>query len=455
MKLLPLRVRLVASGPPVPHLSHLVEAPTSHAGTARLHRVVDDARQSSVASRDSVLFLSASGGLGGAERALLDLVASLRASEEGRPISVLLATGGPLEAALHRVGAEVIVLPMPAALLAMGDSTTRAGAGMARLLARAARNVPRALAYVWRLRRTLRERRPAIIHSNGFKMHVLGALARPAGTHLVWHLHDYTSSRALMARLLRWLAPRCSVAIANSESVAEDARRTLGSRLPVRTVHNAVNLERFAAAVPTDLARAAAMPPAAVGTVLVGLVATMAWWKGHEVFLRALARLPRDAPWRAYVVGGSVYDTAGSQRSIDELRMLASQLGIADRVGFTGFMPDASAVMAALDIVVHASTEPEPFGLVIAEAMATGKPTVVSAAGGATELVVDAEDALTIAPGDVEAMARAIERLVRDPDLRQRLGDAARASARRRFAPERLGRDVAGVHAGLLERPSP
>jgi glycosyltransferase involved in cell wall biosynthesis len=403
-----------------------------------------------VARGDSVCFLSVSGALGGAERVLVDLVASLRAADAARSISVVVAAGGPLVDALRSLGAEVLLLPMPASLLALGDSPARNGSRSLALLSGAAPNAVRLVRYVLSLRRVLRARRPGIVHSNGFKMHVLGALARPSGARLIWHLHDYTSPRAVMARVLRLLAARCSAAIANSRSVALDAVQTLGPRLRVHTVYNAVDLDRFERAIPADLAGASGLAPEVPGTVRIGMVATMARWKGHDVFLRALARLPRDRPWRAYVVGAPVYDAANSQRSLDELRTMARELELSDRIGFTGFVPDVSGAMAALDVVVHASSEPEPFGLVIAEAMAAGRAVVVSAAGGAAELVEEFATALTFAPRDVDGLANCMERLVADGALRERLGAAARRAAEERFDRGRFGAEVAAVYDGVV-----
>ena len=142
-----------------------------------------------------------------------------------------------------------------------------------------------------------------------------------------------------------------------------------------------MDLERFSPRGPTlDLDAMAGVPPAPAGTIRVGLVATMARWKGHEVFLRALSMLPKDLPIRGYVIGGPIYSTAGSQRSVEELRALASGLGLNGNAAFTGFVKDSAAAIRALDVVVHASTDPEPFGLVVAEAMACGKPVVASRA---------------------------------------------------------------------------
>ena len=94
---------------------------------------------------------------------------------------------------------------------------------------------------------------------------------------------------------------------------------------------------------------------------------------------------------------------------MDEIRALARECRLADHVGFTGFVERPAAVLRSLDVVVHASTQPEPFGLVIAEGMACGRAVIVSRAGGAVELVEDGVTALTHAPGDVDGLAAAIE----------------------------------------------
>lgn len=120
--------------------------------------------------------------------------------------------------------------------------------------------------------------------------------------------------------------------------------------LLIRTVHNAVDLERFNPRGPLlDLDALSGLLPAANRTVRVGLVATMARWKGHEVFLRALSMLPKDLPVRGYVIGGPIYATQGSQYSLDELRSLASGLGLNGKVAFTGYVDDSAPAMRALD----------------------------------------------------------------------------------------------------------
>ena len=106
--------------------------------------------------------------------------------------------------------------------------------------------------------------------------------------------------------------------------------------------------------------------------------------------------------------------------------------------------------MRSLDIVVHASTQPEPFGMVIIEAMACGRAVIASQAGGAAELFVDGEDALAHPPGDATALARQIERLARDPELRSRIGAAGRETAARHFGSRRLAGELLGLYRNMI-----
>ena len=243
--------------------------------------------------------------------------------------------------------------------------------------------------------------------------------------------------------------------IANSESVAADARAALGPDIEVKTLLNAVDLDRFSPAGDSlDLDRASDSAPPPSGTIRVGLLGTFARWKGHETFLRAVAMLRADASLRAYVIGGPVYQTDGSQYSLDELRAIAHGVGVADRTVFTGVVDRPDAALRSLDVVVHASTAPEPFGLVIAEAMACARPVVVSRAGGAAELVTPGVDALTHTPGDAVELAGAIATLVANPARRATIARAARQTAERRFDRRRLGPELMSIYASLTAQVS-
>lgn len=396
--------------------------------------------------------------MGGAEAALLDVMASLRAAEPEWKLGLIISAAGPLAAKAEALGVVTTILPLPDSLSRLGDAGAGGPAGDSlsrfRLLHQLIFHSPGGAAYVRQLRRMLRERAPDVVHSNGFKMHVLAALAQPRGVPLIWHLHDYVQPRPFMARLLKLLQSRCALLLANSNSVGRDAKLACGNGLTVQTIYNGIDLTVFTPRgerldLAFDLDRLAQLPTAPPGTIKVGIVSTLARWKGHETFLRALSLLAPDVPVRGYVIGDAQYQTEGSQFSLAELKTIAERLGVSSRVGFTGFVAAPAAAMRALDIVVHASTEPEPFGLVIVEAMACGRAVIVADAGGAAELIERGVNALAHAPGNAEQLAERIVKLAADPELRAQLGAAGRTTAEQRFNRTRLAEELVPVYQEL------
>jgi glycosyltransferase involved in cell wall biosynthesis len=401
-----------------------------------------------------ILYLNPSGELGGAERSLLFLMASLGAAKPDWQMQLVAGSGGPLIRRAAEIGVQASAIDFPRSLSRLGDAGAGGPSGRHQSHLRLVGNVGRAgvpsIAYLHRLRGTLARFAPDLIHSNGFKMHLLAAWARPAGCPLIWHIRDYVSARPFMSRLIRANAYRCTAAIANSTSVAEDLRTVCGDKLRIHRVYNGVDLKAFSpSGGVANLDEICAMPEGAPNLTRVGLLATMARWKGHQVFLRAVAKASRLTPLRAYVIGAPIYQNESSQYQIDELRRMAAELGLEKIVGFTGFVDDSARALRALDIVVHASTQPEPFGLAIAEGMACGKPVIVSAAGGASEIVTLGVDALAHPPGDVDALADLIVKLASDRALRNRIGAAARASAERQFSRDRVVAEILPIYQGV------
>ena len=367
---------------------------------------------------------------------LLDSVAALRTRHPQWTLSVVCLAEGPLSGELAALGADVRVLPLPARLR-RGRRIRRLRSGHA---GKRSREAPGPCLHTRAAcARISRRGVPDIVHANGLKAHVLAAWASPRSARVVWHVHDYVSTRRVSSVLLRRHAHRAAVVVANSHDVAADIRTVVGAHVRVEVVHNGVDTQRFHPIGHTiDLDAAAGLPPAPAGTCRVGLVATYARWKGHETFLRALAMVAAGHV-RGYVVGGPVYQTSGSQLTRDELESIAGGLGLGERVGFVPFQRDVAPAYRALDVVVHASTKREPFGLSVLEAMACGRPVIVSEAGGVRELVTDDEQGLTHPPGDVNALASRIASLLDDPARRERFGASGRQTAVALFDRARLG----------------
>jgi len=401
-----------------------------------------------------IVFLNPSGELGGAETALIELLAAVRGARPDWTLNLITSAAGPMLARVERLGVPVKAMEFPPALSRLGEWGRRESAtDRVRLAAGAARAAVPVLSYTLRLRGALTQLAPDIVHTNGLKMHVLGAWCRPPLSKVVWHLHDYPDVRPLSATLLRTHVRRCSAIVANSTSVADRARQLLTGGPAVQPIYNALDLERFTPEGPAlDLDALAGMRPLAANGIRVGLIGTFARWKGHEVFLRALAQVRSETPLRGYVIGDSIYRTDASQYSVGELRRIASSIGLNGNVGFTGHIADVPAALRSLDIVVHASVEPEPFGLVIAEAMACGRPVVVSHAGGAAEIAQGG--AVFHTPGNATELAERIGQLVNEPMLRGALAKAGPIAAAQLFSRTRLAEALLPVYERIASERS-
>ena len=389
-----------------------------------------------------VLFINPIGELGGAERSLLDSIWSLRRHNPALEMELLSFAPGPLTSAATDLGIPAQVLVLPKKLQQLGESLP-----IPEALLKSIARTPAALAFAARLRRLLARSGADVLHTNGMKAHVLTALARLPHQKLLWHVHDFLSWRPIMRHLLPRLQARADVAIAISRAVASDMDSVLPG-LPVEVVLNGIRTEDFerGRVPPLDLDGLAGLPP--VPAARIGLIATYAHWKGHEIFLEAAARINAAAA-RYYIIGGPVYTSRSSQLSEPVLRERIRHLRLEDRVGLLPFQREPARVYAALDIVVHASTKPEPFGRTVAEGMAAGCALVASAEGGPLEQIRNGVDGLLVKPRDVETLTSSLRRLVESPALRRELGSNAAERARNDLHADRLGPKIGGIYDSL------
>lgn len=271
----------------------------------------------------------------------------------------------------------------------------------------------------------------ALVHSNTTAVWGGALAARQAGLPHLWHVHEIVIQPWLARKLIAFMVARYSdQVVAISQAVADHLladQPRLAERMTI--IYDAVDADRFQPQNQGDALRAAWGVPAE--STLVGVVGRISAWKGQSFFLRAFAQAAAHIPTLTAVIVGDV--TPGEEWRRQELATLAAELGIAERVIWAGFRLDAPQVMAALDILVLPSTSPEPFGMVVVEAMATGKPVIATAHGGPMETVIAEETGLLVSPRDPAEMAAALQRLAAQPDLRARLGANARQRVLQRF----------------------
>jgi glycosyltransferase involved in cell wall biosynthesis len=390
-----------------------------------------------------LLYLNASSQLGGAERNLIDTICAVQDRDSAIEIVVLItAIDGPLVAELELLGVEIILLELPSKIAQLGDSGLKDENNSLVKILKLARNLSllgEFTQYRQHLKETIAKICPDMIHSNGMKTHLLAA-SLGISTPIIWHLHDFIGSRSLIKQLLKLFVNRASAAIAISQSIADDWQTVFPS-LKIELIYNAIDLDRY---IPHPKVRDSQH-------LNIGLVATYALWKGHHIFIQAIGHIAKQRPdlhstVKFYIIGGAIYQTDRSQYSRSQLQQLARDLKIEDWLIFIDFQQDIVSAYNILDIVVHASTKPEPFGRTIVEAMACEKAVIVAQAGGAAELFTHQKDAIGVLPGDSTALSAAICQLIDDPRHRIALGIAGRITVKDRFNRDRLGHDLVSLY---------
>lgn len=347
-----------------------------------------------------VLFVDHTAELGGGELAMLNLVSHMD-RRRYEPI-VLLFSDGPLVGRLKAARVPVHILPLSGSVV----RAKKDGLGWRSLLR--VGDVVRTAAQVLRLAKVIRRERATLVHCNSLKADIIGGLAgRLARRPVIWHVHDRIESGYLpsqVARFFRVVARWLPAAVvANSRSTL--ATLHLPPRFAATVAPPGLRPEAF------SVTRSSALADRSV--VRIGIVGRIARWKGQDVFLRAAARVRQVFPEAHFlIVGGSLFAEGAYEAQLHEL---VRALGLDDCVEFAGHRDDAREIMAQLDVFVHASTRPEPFGQVITEAMAAGAPVVATDGGGAPEIVTHGETGFLVPMGDVAAMAEAIIRLLQDP----------------------------------------
>jgi len=288
-------------------------------------------------------------------------------------------------------------------------------------------------------------RRVDLLHVNSY---VPGNYARLAAALMqvpiiIDHWHGFTRFSRKRRFICRVLGRFTDLSLAVSRGV-RDYLVTQGGLNPakVRVVVNGVDVAAIDAASPGKAVRRELGLPE--GVPVIGLVGRLDHWgKGHKELFEAMATLMERHPVQALIVGGG--------RRIDEVRQLAAGLGLADAVHFLGERPDVPDLLNAMDIFVLPSYS-EGLSLALLEAMAAGKPVVATAVGGTPEVVTEGDNGLLIPPRDAAALAGALERLLADPALAQRLGANARNHVRAHFSLDRLGREINEIYGELVEQ---
>lgn len=372
-----------------------------------------------------ILFLNHTGSRSGAENAMLRLLGAL---PEEHARAVACPSGGALAAALHERGVDQFDLPGTEVSFALHP--LRTPQGLLGLLRSALS-----------LRRIARRFRADVVHANSVRAGLIAVAARRlGGPPVVVQCHDHLP-RSRAGNLTRTaLAREADVVVAVSDSTA--AHFNHGLRQPkAERVYISVDRSRFSpVARGSSTVRSELSLPSTAR--LLAHVAQITPWKAQDTSIRALPGVREHFDAHLLIVGAVAfasqrYDNLGFRRSLDGL---ARELGVESAVHFLGQRPDVPELIGAADLLLLPSWD-EPFGLVVAEAMAVGTPVLVTDQGGVREYVSDRVNGRVLPPEDVAAWATAASELLANPEVLARMGEENVRTAAR-FSDERYATEM-------------
>jgi len=287
------------------------------------------------------------------------------------------------------------------------------------------RDLHRWTSAIRQIRQVIRNHRADVVLSWMTKAHLYAGVASLLErTPAVWYQHGVPDPQDLGTRLATLLPATGVLACSN---VIARSQASLWPNRPTVAVHPCVDTDRFDPCrlpAPLDARRQLGLPEQGP---LIGMVARMQKWKGVHVFVRAMDRVRQRLPTASAVIVGGMHTLESDYVAFVDAEI--NRLGLSKCIHRVGFQANVPLWMQAMDVVVHASDR-EPFGMVILEAMALGKPVVAGAEGGPREIITDEVHGLFAPYGDDQRLAAQVYRYIDEPGLAHRIsGNAPRRAA--------------------------
>jgi len=286
-----------------------------------------------------------------------------------------------------------------------------------------------------------------LLHSNTILTIEGGLAAQQLALPHVWHVRELIGPGEPYRFNIEgkawgeYVSRLASVVVANSDRNAQCIRDWLPED-KLAVVYNGIDLGRFE-------------PRASYETtpLVVGMIGSLtSLWKRHDWFVEAAAKVDSSLPveFRIYGVLPNKQDSATTHAYVDRMRQFVEKHGLQKRIQFVGYTEYDPA--PEIDIMMHTSPK-ESFGRILVEAMATAAPLIGVNDGGVGELIVHGETGLLAAPGDTDTLARHVETLAGNPELRARFGQAGLRRARAMYSLEACAQGIADVYRIAMKRP--
>ena len=295
----------------------------------------------------------------------------------------------------------------------------------------------------------IRREKVDLIHwNNGIPMgHDWLLAARLSGVKYLTHHRGYGCHR-MRDRLL---APYFSAIICISEGIKSYLEDKGVKNRRLVAIHNGLDIAGFRARAHGDQCLVREIFGIKPDELLIGMIGNFKHWKGHHVVIDAVQLLSDTYKNLKCIMIGEVGVFEKEKLYFSNIKKTIERFGLQDKIIFTGYQKDIPAIINTMDILIHASVQPEPFGRVLLEGMAMSKPVIATNFGGPREIIENGVSGFLVQPEDPDALAKMIERLLQDKALSQRVGQQALCRVEEKFSASKMARAVEDLYEKIFD----
>jgi len=359
---------------------------------------------------------------GGAERNLCDLLSRLP-EDQVQVLAVVAPGHGPAVDVMNSLDIRCIDLPVPCFAGKIFSISI-----ISELI--------KWLRFQSKLRKLLIDEKPDLIYANSPHAAIaVELILEKQKFPLVWQIPDLIKDSKFNRLALRRVFQKSGAIIAVSRATASSIIRLGANPLNVHLVYCGVESKDFDL-VAEGSVRLRNELGIETNAPVIGMFGQLTQWKGWHVLIEAIPQVVNIYPDAQFIFVGRAM-VNDDKLYVDRLKKRLNSLRIAKNVHWLGFRSDVPRIMLSCDVIVHASIKPEPLGVVIMEGMAAGKPVICTRGGGTSEMNVNRETGLIVEPGNHNDLGKAINFLIRHPEIRLQMGNRGRQIADKEFTHEK------------------
>lgn len=378
---------------------------------------------------NNIVFLHSSSELYGSDRSLLNLVKNL--NKDKFNITVILPEDGPLVDKINSFDNVEVIINELAVLRRKNLSLS----GMSKYFI----ELMRSIKFINNL---IKEKNIDIVYTNTSVIFVGGISAKICKVKSVWHIREIIKSkyeRFIVSKIVNIFS---DYIIANSKATAEAISK---NKDKVKVVYNAIDIEKNSGLEDIDKVykEVAATIVKSNNKIKIGMAGRINRWKGQKLFVDMAKLVSEENDNVEFLIAGDVYK--GEDYILDDLKGYILESGVKDKIGLLGQVDNMSNFYKKLDIFVLPSIQPEPFGLVVIEAMNNKLPVVATNHGGPVEIIDNNIDGFLVDYKDAREMAQVVNKLIKDKELRNYIAANAEKKVKEKFNVSRYVDEISYI----------